>query len=405
MQSSDPVTGASAGIVRLPGPTGALWLVRAEGMIDQPDHPVMAVAGQPAEGCSQVVIDLSEVPVIAARGVRSLSACARRLRTAGQSLILVGANPVVARVLEVAGESLDVVSSIDELLDDRDRRADLPPTERWYPRPPRTPDRAARERREQQRVLDQLRAQAEIAVAEGILLGRYPQLVPQTAHQRLRRTAREHNVRLDDLAQALIVAPAPDDGTGDWFTGGDQPPAPDLPVLRAAGVDPQIRSEVLGAILDDALRITEATTGNVQLLEHDTGELRIAAHRNHPEAFLDFFGRVGVSGSACALALRQEVRVTVIDVATDPIFNAASRAVMLEANYRACHSVPLHGRDILHGIVSTHFPHPVRPLLNNQSRAFDDLADQAGDWLQWNYDKALVDALEDLHRQGTADRA
>jgi PAS domain-containing protein len=148
-----------------------------------------------------------------------------------------------------------------------------------------------------------------------------------------------------------------------------------------AGVD---RGACLTAILNAAIRISDAQKGTIQLLDGPTASLVIAAQRGFEPRFLGFFARVGADDvSACAAALRLGHRVVVEDVERSELFagQPAGRE-LLEAGVRAVQSVPLVSSDgLVVGMISTHFERPHLPD-ERALRLIDVLARQAADYLQ-----------------------
>jgi hypothetical protein len=115
-------------------------------------------------------------------------------------------------------------------------------------------------------------------------------------------------------------------------------------------------SDLLSGILDAAIEITTADFGNVQIYDQKTGALRLVAHRGFGLDFVKFFGIVRDEKCSCGAARRAGKRVIVEDVATDPIFDAETRAVMLNAEARAVQSTPIYSRDsVLLGMLNTHY--------------------------------------------------
>ena len=119
--------------------------------------------------------------------------------------------------------------------------------------------------------------------------------------------------------------------------------------------------ELLSDILAAAIEITGAGRGTMQLLDADTGRLRLVAHHGFEREFVDFFAEVSPGEAAsCGHALARGERVVIADLERDPIFaEPAARGVMLRAGVRACQSTPLLSRTrrVL-GVVSTHFDAP-----------------------------------------------
>ncbi len=108
--------------------------------------------------------------------------------------------------------------------------------------------------------------------------------------------------------------------------------------------------------LDEAIRLTRAHFGTIQIYDEISGTLVILAQRNFRKPFLDHFAVVTISdSSACARALANNEPAFIGDVETDPAFEP-HRQVAREAGFRAVMSAPLVGADDnLIGILSTHF--------------------------------------------------
>jgi PAS domain S-box-containing protein len=142
-------------------------------------------------------------------------------------------------------------------------------------------------------------------------------------------------------------------------------------------------TSLLEEIVDAAIAITAADMGNIQLLDRDTGTLKIVASRGFEEPFLKFFGTVRGSQGACGAALQSGERVVVEDVTTSPAFvGTTSLDVALAAGVRAVQSTPLLCRSgrIL-GMLSTHYRVQRRPA-DRDLRVLDLLARQAADWIE-----------------------
>ena len=121
------------------------------------------------------------------------------------------------------------------------------------------------------------------------------------------------------------------------------------------------RQAVLVSALDDALGLTGAPMGNLQVVDSATRALHIVAQRGFGPAFLGFF-RTGATGSAaCGRALESEGPVVVEDVRTSPVYSTESRKAMLDAEALSCQSTPIMGRgDRVLGVLSTHYRAPHR---------------------------------------------
>lgn len=124
-------------------------------------------------------------------------------------------------------------------------------------------------------------------------------------------------------------------------------------------------SQIWNRVLDCAIEITHADFGNIQLLEPQSGALRIVAHRGFGSEFVDYFQTVHDGSFACGIALQHGQRVIVEDVCVDPIFSdETARQVMLGADARAVQSTPIFnapGKPL--GMLNTHYRRPHRPSL------------------------------------------
>ncbi|WP_200301514.1 ANTAR domain-containing protein [Streptomyces adelaidensis] len=244
-----------------------------------------------------------------------------------------------------------------------------------------------------------------VAQAQGMLRERYALPDAETAFALLQRASQQHNVKLRTLAGAAVSAPRPDGRDALWFPGRARHAEPPLSFEEARGrrVGRGNRSEVLDAVLSQALAVVGTDMGNVQIADRAEGGLRIERHTGHTVDFVDFFAHVGEDGTACALAARNVAQVTVQDVATHPVFAEDARSAILEAGSRACHSVPLTtASGTCVGMVSAHLEDPAEELTPAQIKALTVVGAEAGEWLSW-YDRTVVlDALEHLHTLGRA---
>ncbi|MEU7151363.1 ANTAR domain-containing protein [Streptomyces sp. NPDC045456] len=270
-----------------------------------------------------------------------------------------------------------------------------------------TPNDESREldrlRREVRDLRGKLRAHPLISHAQGLLQERYRLPDAETAFELMKRCSQQHNLKLRNLASAVVSVPRPDDERGLWFPGRSGRTPPPLRFLPGHRPDKVNRSTVLKQVLHQALAFTEAPMGDLQTLEPAVG-LQMQHHRGLSEEFLDFFAVVE-EGTSCAVAARRRVRV-VADVATDPAISEPAREMILAVGSRTAHSLPMlssAGRAV--GVFSLHLPKPGQDLTRVQATALDGVAAQAGRWLEWHHRTVLMDALEDLHRRGRDLRA
>ncbi|HMK92190.1 MAG TPA: PAS domain S-box protein [Thermoleophilia bacterium] len=135
---------------------------------------------------------------------------------------------------------------------------------------------------------------------------------------------------------------------------------------------------LLDEIVETGVSIADADCGTCQLLDAETGRLSIAAHRNLPRWWLDYWDTVEEGQGACGTAMLHAERVIVEDVAESPVFvGTPGLDVQLKAGIRAVISTPLLSRSgELLGMVSQHFKEPHLPD-NHTLGLLDLLARQA----------------------------
>jgi len=137
---------------------------------------------------------------------------------------------------------------------------------------------------------------------------------------------------------------------------------------------------VLMEIVDAAIALSGADFGNIQLLDPESSDLRIAAQRGFPDWWLEFWNTVSRGQGVCGTALERRERVIVEDVEHSPIFvGTPALEIQLRAGVRAVESTPLlsrSGRPL--GMFSTHRRRPGRPD-ERSLRLLDLLARHAAD--------------------------
>ena len=135
-------------------------------------------------------------------------------------------------------------------------------------------------------------------------------------------------------------------------------------------------------ILNVAVEICGADKGNIQLVDRESGKLKLSAHSGFDDRFLEFFANIADGASACGAALNTQQRVIIEDVNESEIFNDESLAVIREAGVRAVQAVPLISSTAnLLGILSLHFEESHRPS-EQELRLMDLLARQTADYLE-----------------------
>jgi CheY-like chemotaxis protein len=132
-------------------------------------------------------------------------------------------------------------------------------------------------------------------------------------------------------------------------------------------------------ILLEALAITGADKGNLQLADGAANALRIVASRGLDARFLKSFALVRRGGdSVYAAAFKLGARVVVPDLLKSACFaNTPSGRALREAGIRAVQSTPFFGRGGgLLGLISTHWTRPWSPE-EGQLQRLDALARRA----------------------------
>jgi hypothetical protein len=118
---------------------------------------------------------------------------------------------------------------------------------------------------------------------------------------------------------------------------------------------------LLDSALTGALRVMHAPYGNIQLVDPVTGALRIVVQQGFKQEFLDYFGAVSDTASACGRAASDRCQVVITDVRNDPEF-APHRGIATASGFRAVQSTPLTDMSgQLRGVLSTHQSDPGRP--------------------------------------------
>ncbi|WAL93091.1 ANTAR domain-containing protein [Streptomyces sp. Je 1-369] len=247
------------------------------------------------------------------------------------------------------------------------------------------------------------RARPRIALAEGILVERYRLAHAQEAFVLLRRASQHANIKLHQLAAAVVRTPGPAPGAERWLPERAPHALPSLAALEAGTLDVRNQGEVLGAALHRVLSVTGTDMGNVQLLEDDV--LRMAKHAGHPRHFTDYFAFVD-GNTSCSRAAEAGSQVTVKEVASSAGFDDETRRVILTSGSRACHSIPLVDEHrTVHGVISSHHARPLIGFTQAQLRELHAAGRTMGEWIRWHQETVLLDALEDLHQLALAGQA
>jgi PAS domain S-box-containing protein len=136
-------------------------------------------------------------------------------------------------------------------------------------------------------------------------------------------------------------------------------------------------------VLGVAIEISGAAKGNIQLLDRESGALRLAAQSGFDQPFVEFFESVSDDDTACGVALRTKQRVIIEDITKSEIdAGQASFDAMRDADVMAVQSLPLLSStgNVL-GMISVHFAQTHRPS-EQEMRLMDLLARQTADYLE-----------------------
>ncbi|MCQ8194407.1 ANTAR domain-containing protein [Streptomyces rugosispiralis] len=397
---------------------GAVWLLRPEGGLDRPDHPVFMGArqvGRERPGAA-VIVDLSRVREITAEGVRGLLRCARTLSEAGGRLLLAGASDDMARLLRtvLVDDTIRMYATVAAAVaarggaaaradtSARDTSAGDASVQDASVRdggPTAVPE-VIRLRRETVDLRARLRSHPLIAQAQGVLWERYRLPAEETAFTLLKRSSQTHNVKLRTLAAALLRVERPAPGSPLWFPERNRGEAPALPFLPDARPGQVHRSTVVKGVLNRAMEVVGSDIGDLQLA--DPAGLRMEQHHGLGREFIDYFSHVGDGETACSMAAARG-RPVVSDIATDRVFSDTAREIILATGSRTAHSIPMTGasREVV-GVFSVHVPKARHSLTDAETAILLDLATRAGLWLEWHERTVVLDALEDLHRRALA---
>lgn len=114
-------------------------------------------------------------------------------------------------------------------------------------------------------------------------------------------------------------------------------------------------STILEPILTEALTVSRAEKGNIQLFDVASGCLIIEAQSGFDAAFLSTFKSVTAkNGCACGRAIRLRKPVVIADIDLDEEY-APYREAAAHAGYRSVVSLPLIGdNEKIVGVISVH---------------------------------------------------
>jgi len=136
-------------------------------------------------------------------------------------------------------------------------------------------------------------------------------------------------------------------------------------------------------VLGVAIEISGADKGNIQLLDRESGALRLAAQSGFDQPFVEFFESVRDDHTACGVALRTKQRVIIEDITKSEIYEGRhSLNAMRDAGVLAVQSLPLlSSTGSILGMISVHFAQTHQPS-EQEMRLMDLLARQTADYLE-----------------------
>lgn len=176
-----------------------------------------------------------------------------------------------------------------------------------------------------------------------------------------------------------------------------------MPNAPLPDVSAEKLSVLLGEIVDFALAITDAEFGNIQLVEPETGNLKIRAQRGFPDWWVDYWNNAGMGQGSCHAASRHIDRTIIDDVERSEVFaGTPGLEVQLRAGVRACQSTPIVSRSgTLLGMFSTHWTKPCCPD-QRTLMLLDRLALQASHIIELAQTEAALERTNAMFRSSEA---
>ena len=140
---------------------------------------------------------------------------------------------------------------------------------------------------------------------------------------------------------------------------------------------------VLEQIVDAAIAVARSDFGNIQLVDPESGHLKIVAQQGFPDWWVKFWNEVPKGQGACGTALRRAQRVIIDDVKQSPIYtDEAARDTLLQVGVCSVVSTPLVDRSgKLIGMFSTHYKTPIQ-INEHALTRLDLLARQVADFIE-----------------------
>ncbi|MCC2641426.1 MAG: hypothetical protein K0S45_1839 [Nitrospira sp.] len=167
--------------------------------------------------------------------------------------------------------------------------------------------------------------------------------------------------------------------------------------LSAKLIHAQDLSALLGDVLDSGLAMAKAEIGYVQLVDAQSGRLKVMAHRMLGDEFLARFSEAAPEVGCCGVALQTQQRVIVEDVRDHGLFAEPwCQPLLIKAGVRAVHSTPIlsrTGKPL--GMFSVYYRDSYLPT-DHELRFIDILVRQAAETIERLQD---AEALRESERQ------
>ncbi|CAM3586985.1 ANTAR domain-containing protein [Kibdelosporangium persicum] len=347
-----------------------------------------------------VVVDLDQVVLLGAPGVRVLIEQADRLALTGRRLLTVASSSHVRRVLglmhatHLVNVHENVPMAIAACLGTPEPVGHVGRARTDMPGPPELGEL----RQEVFNLRAALRTRPVIARALGVVQERYGLRVPEAAFDLLRDSAQRHNLRLHALARALLDAPAPEGPV--WFPGRTRRPAPSLSIFAQSARQRGNRSAVLSSFVDEVVKYVGAVMAAVQLVEPPGGRLSVESSRSLTPDLADHLAGEDDPMAPWRRAVAGKTRVVLENVSEEQCL--PGRDVLLKAGVGTVVSTPLLTTDnSCVGVVTTcHVDTGFTPT-RLQAAKLDHAATEIATWLDWHARTVVVDALEAVHHEAT----
>ncbi len=136
------------------------------------------------------------------------------------------------------------------------------------------------------------------------------------------------------------------------MSSSDRPRSAELAALTAIAAQvncTQDLDEILSAALKTTLEVIGETTGEIFLIDEETGALILSTYQGLSEAFVHEEATVGPDECICGQAIRAQRPITVADLETYP---ARTRQACLREGFQSCIRLPLLARGEVLGLLN-----------------------------------------------------